>query len=94
MPAARESPLNAALTALGELPWSGVRMVDVAAAAASRQTLHNEFGSKTASPAPWWRRGHAHCDEPESCRPTTPTITSVMETTLSTETTSFRKTMP
>ncbi|UYQ64294.1 TetR/AcrR family transcriptional regulator [Streptomyces peucetius] len=47
MPAARESLLNAALAAVGELPWSAVRMVDVAAAAGvSRQTLYNEFGSK------------------------------------------------
>ncbi|MCX4819262.1 TetR/AcrR family transcriptional regulator [Streptomyces sp. NBC_01142] len=47
MPTARESLLNAALTALGELPWSGVRMADVASAAGvSRQTLYNEFGSK------------------------------------------------
>jgi AcrR family transcriptional regulator len=47
MPAARESLLNAALAALGDLPWSGVRMVDVASAAGvSRQTLYNEFGSK------------------------------------------------
>ncbi|MGI5402789.1 TetR/AcrR family transcriptional regulator [Streptomyces sp. CA-135486] len=47
MPTARESLLNAALTALAALPWSGVRMVDVASAAGvSRQTLYNEFGSK------------------------------------------------
>ncbi|MFF3320619.1 TetR/AcrR family transcriptional regulator [Streptomyces sp. NPDC002889] len=47
MPAARESLLNAALVALGDLPWSAVRMVDVASAAGvSRQTLYNEFGSK------------------------------------------------
>ncbi|MFF0450150.1 TetR family transcriptional regulator [Streptomyces sp. NPDC004609] len=47
MPTARESLLNAALAALDELPWSGVRMVDVASAAGvSRQTLYNEFGSK------------------------------------------------
>ncbi|MEW2633103.1 helix-turn-helix domain-containing protein [Streptomyces sp. NPDC048389] len=47
MPAARESLLNAALAALGDRPWSGVRMADVAAAAGvSRQTLYNEFGSK------------------------------------------------
>ncbi|WP_405998626.1 TetR/AcrR family transcriptional regulator [Streptomyces sp. NBC_00829] len=47
MPTARESLLNAALVALGELPWSAVRMVDVASAAGvSRQTLYNEFGSK------------------------------------------------
>ncbi|MEV4332512.1 TetR/AcrR family transcriptional regulator [Streptomyces sp. NPDC049597] len=47
MPAARESLLNAALVALGDLPWSGVRMTDVAGAAGvSRQTLYNEFGSK------------------------------------------------
>ncbi|MFF8956764.1 TetR/AcrR family transcriptional regulator [Streptomyces sp. NPDC014894] len=47
MPTARESLLNAALAALAEIPWSGVRMVDVAAAAGlSRQTLYNEFGSK------------------------------------------------
>ncbi|MBT2365278.1 TetR/AcrR family transcriptional regulator [Streptomyces sp. ISL-10] len=47
MPAARESLLDAALAALGELPWSGVRMTDVAGAAGvSRQTLYNEFGSK------------------------------------------------
>ncbi|MDQ1026253.1 AcrR family transcriptional regulator [Streptomyces umbrinus] len=47
MPAARESLLDAASTALGRRPWSAVRMVDVAAAAGvSRQTLYNEFGSK------------------------------------------------
>ncbi|MFI1885927.1 TetR/AcrR family transcriptional regulator [Streptomyces jumonjinensis] len=47
MPTARESLLDAALAALAESPWSGVRMVDVAVAAGlSRQTLYNEFGSK------------------------------------------------
>lgn len=47
MPAARESLLDAAYTALARRPWSGVRMVDVAAVAGvSRQTLYNEFGSK------------------------------------------------
>lgn len=47
MPAARESLLDAAFTALARRPWSAVRMVDVAAAAGvSRQTLYNEFGSK------------------------------------------------
>ncbi|MER7516104.1 TetR/AcrR family transcriptional regulator [Streptomyces sp. NPDC126499] len=39
--------LDAALAALTTLPWSAVRMVDVATAArVSRQTLYNEFGSK------------------------------------------------
>ncbi|MHA5050925.1 TetR/AcrR family transcriptional regulator [Streptomyces sp. SD15] len=47
MPAARESLLDAAYTALVRRPWSTVRMVDVAAVAGvSRQTLYNEFGSK------------------------------------------------
>ncbi|MFE7760223.1 TetR/AcrR family transcriptional regulator [Streptomyces sp. NPDC057438] len=47
MPAARESLLDAAYTALMRRPWSAVRMVDVAAVAGvSRQTLYNEFGSK------------------------------------------------
>ncbi|MGA4851205.1 TetR/AcrR family transcriptional regulator [Streptomyces sp. G5(2025)] len=47
MPAARESLLDAACTALARRPWPGVRMVDVAAVAGvSRQTLYNEFGSK------------------------------------------------
>ena len=47
MPAARESLLDSAYTALARRPWSAVRMVDVAAAAGvSRQTLYNEFGSK------------------------------------------------
>jgi AcrR family transcriptional regulator len=47
MPAARESLLDAAFTALAGRPWAAVRMVDVAAAAGvSRQTLYNEFGSK------------------------------------------------
>ncbi|MGW2020685.1 TetR/AcrR family transcriptional regulator [Streptomyces decoyicus] len=47
MPAARESLLDAAYTALMNRPWAAVRMVDVAAAAGvSRQTLYNEFGSK------------------------------------------------
>ncbi|MBD0745146.1 TetR/AcrR family transcriptional regulator [Streptomyces sp. CBMA152] len=47
MPTAREALLDAAVSALAALPWSGVRMVDVASAAGvSRQTLYNEFGSK------------------------------------------------
>ncbi len=47
MPAARQSLLDAAYTALARRPWSAVRMVDVAAAAGvSRQTLYNEFGGK------------------------------------------------
>ncbi|MFC7263167.1 TetR/AcrR family transcriptional regulator [Streptomyces lutosisoli] len=47
MPAARESLLDAAYTALVRRAWSAVRMVDVAAVAGvSRQTLYNEFGSK------------------------------------------------
>ncbi|MFC7219787.1 TetR/AcrR family transcriptional regulator [Streptomyces polyrhachis] len=47
MPTAREGLLDAAYAALGDRPWAGVRMVDVAAAAGvSRQTLYNEFGSK------------------------------------------------
>ncbi|WP_241539791.1 TetR/AcrR family transcriptional regulator [Streptomyces sp. M41(2017)] len=47
MPAARESLLDAAYTALARRAWSAVRMVDVAAVAGvSRQTLYNEFGSK------------------------------------------------
>lgn len=47
MATAREALLEAAFTALAARPWSGVRMVDVAAAArVSRQTLYNEFGSK------------------------------------------------
>ncbi|MES4904719.1 MULTISPECIES: TetR family transcriptional regulator [unclassified Streptomyces] len=47
MPAARESLLDAAFTALADRPWAVVRMVDVAVAAGvSRQTLYNEFGSK------------------------------------------------
>ncbi|OEJ25108.1 TetR family transcriptional regulator [Streptomyces agglomeratus] len=47
MATARQALLDAALTALARRPWSGVRMVDVAAAArVSRQTLYNEFGSK------------------------------------------------
>ncbi|GAU65360.1 putative TetR family transcriptional regulator [Streptomyces sp. NBRC 110611] len=47
MPAARESLLDAAYTALTTRAWASVRMVDVAAAAGvSRQTLYNEFGSK------------------------------------------------
>ncbi|MCB5908774.1 TetR/AcrR family transcriptional regulator [Streptomyces pinistramenti] len=47
MPAARESLLDAAYTALASRPWTAVRMVDVAArAGVSRQTLYNEFGSK------------------------------------------------
>ncbi|MFR9796498.1 TetR/AcrR family transcriptional regulator [Streptomyces sp. MS06] len=47
MPAARESLLDAAFTALARRSWTTIRMVDVAAAAGvSRQTLYNEFGSK------------------------------------------------
>jgi AcrR family transcriptional regulator len=47
MPTARERLLEAAHTAVGAQPWTGVRMVDVATAAGvSRQTLYNEFGTK------------------------------------------------
>ncbi|MEU4093869.1 TetR family transcriptional regulator [Streptomyces sp. NPDC026673] len=47
MPTARESLLDAALSALGDRSWATIRMVDVAAVAGvSRQTLYNEFGSK------------------------------------------------
>ena len=47
MPTARESLLDAASAALGDRPWTAVRMVEVAAAAGvSRQTLYNEFHSK------------------------------------------------
>jgi AcrR family transcriptional regulator len=47
MPTARESLLDAAFAALGDRPWTAVRMVEVAAAAGvSRQTLYNEFRSK------------------------------------------------
>ncbi|MFF9511658.1 TetR/AcrR family transcriptional regulator [Streptomyces sp. NPDC014724] len=47
MPTARDALLDAALSALATLPWSAVRMVDVASAAGvSRQTLYNEFGGK------------------------------------------------
>ncbi|MFF8830192.1 TetR/AcrR family transcriptional regulator [Streptomyces sp. NPDC015131] len=47
MPTARDALLDAAATALGELPWPAVRMVDVASAAGvSRQTLYHEFGGK------------------------------------------------
>lgn len=47
MPAARESLLDAAMTALTTRAWAAIRMVDVATAAGvSRQTLYNEFGSK------------------------------------------------
>ncbi|MFD0342435.1 TetR/AcrR family transcriptional regulator [Streptomyces sp. NPDC127117] len=47
MPTARKALLDAALSALATLPWTSVRMVDVASAAGvSRQTLHNEFGGK------------------------------------------------
>ncbi|MFF2325250.1 MULTISPECIES: TetR/AcrR family transcriptional regulator [unclassified Streptomyces] len=47
MRTARDALLDAARSALATLPWSAVRMVDVASAAGvSRQTLYNEFGSK------------------------------------------------
>ncbi|MEU3052989.1 TetR/AcrR family transcriptional regulator [Streptomyces griseus] len=47
MPTARQALLDAALRALDGGPWCAVRMVDVAAlAGVSRQTLHNEFGTK------------------------------------------------
>jgi AcrR family transcriptional regulator len=47
MPTARESLLDAAFAALGDRPWTAIRMVEVAAAAGvSRQTLYNEFSSK------------------------------------------------
>ncbi|MFJ6614529.1 TetR/AcrR family transcriptional regulator [Streptomyces sp. NPDC091289] len=48
MPTARQALLDAALRALADRPWHTVRMVDVAAlAGVSRQTLYNEFGTKS-----------------------------------------------
>ncbi|MDT0378068.1 TetR/AcrR family transcriptional regulator [Streptomyces sp. DSM 42041] len=47
MPTARESLLDAAHEAVSTRPWTGVRMVELAASAGvSRQTLYNEFGNK------------------------------------------------
>lgn len=47
MPTARDTLLEAAHAAVSERPWTGVRMVEIAArAGVSRQTLYNEFGSK------------------------------------------------
>ncbi|QIQ02770.1 TetR/AcrR family transcriptional regulator [Streptomyces liangshanensis] len=47
MPTAREALLDAAQSALAEVPWQAVRMVEVASAAGvSRQTLYNEFSGK------------------------------------------------
>ncbi|WP_405388719.1 TetR/AcrR family transcriptional regulator [Streptomyces sp. NBC_01102] len=39
-------------------------------------------------------RERCQCEEPDSCRPITPTITSEMDTSLRVETTSSRKTIP
>ncbi|MBY8881700.1 TetR/AcrR family transcriptional regulator [Actinacidiphila acidipaludis] len=47
MPTARDALLDAAFAALGDRPWTAIRMVEIAAAAGvSRQTLYNEFHSK------------------------------------------------
>lgn len=47
MPTARETLLEAAHAAVSTRPWTGVRMVELAAGAGvSRQTLYNEFGNK------------------------------------------------
>lgn len=43
---------------------------------------------------PGGRSGTGQCEEPESCRPITPTITREIETSLRVETTSSRKTIP
>ncbi|WTR14557.1 TetR/AcrR family transcriptional regulator [Streptomyces sp. NBC_00138] len=57
MPTARESLLEAAFAALGDRPWTAVRMVEVAAAAGvSRQTLYNEFSSKEGLARALFRR--------------------------------------
>lgn len=62
MPAARESLLDAAYTALTDRPWAAVRMVEVAAAAGvSRQTLYNEFGSKEGLARALVRRETDNC---------------------------------
>ncbi|WP_433858143.1 TetR/AcrR family transcriptional regulator [Streptomyces kronopolitis] len=62
MPAARESLLDAAYTALTDRPWTAVRMVEVAAAAGvSRQTLYNEFGSKEGLARALVRRETDNC---------------------------------
>ncbi|MCL6302370.1 TetR/AcrR family transcriptional regulator [Streptomyces kronopolitis] len=62
MPAARESLLDAAYTALADRPWAAVRMVEVAAAAGvSRQTLYNEFGSKEGLARALVRRETDNC---------------------------------
>jgi AcrR family transcriptional regulator len=47
MPTVRNALLDAAFAALGDRPWTAIRMVEIAAAAGvSRQTLYNEFHSK------------------------------------------------
>lgn len=57
MPTARESLLDAAFAALGDRPWTEIRMIEVATAAGvSRQTLYNEFRSKEGLAAALIRR--------------------------------------
>ena len=57
MPTARDALLDAAFAALGNRPWTAIRMVEVAAAAGvSRQTLYNEFHSKDGLAAALIRR--------------------------------------
>jgi AcrR family transcriptional regulator len=57
VPTVRDSLLDAAFAALGNRPWTAIRMVEVAAAAGvSRQTLYNEFRSKEGLAAALIRR--------------------------------------
>jgi AcrR family transcriptional regulator len=62
MPSAREALLESAYSALSTLPWTAVRMVDVAVrAGVSRQTLYNEFGSKDGLARALIRRAADSC---------------------------------
>ncbi|PCG86442.1 TetR family transcriptional regulator [Streptomyces sp. WZ.A104] len=61
MPTARQALLDAAVRALADRPWRTVRLVDVAAlAGVSRQTLHNEFGTKDGLAGALLRRAADH----------------------------------
>lgn len=104
-PGARTAPVPAQRRADAGPPAPGELVAETAACAGERWAAGCEVAVRLAlshvvAPAVPWRPGPrdpgpgGQCAEPESWRPTTPTITSVIETILSVDTTSPRKTIP
>ncbi|GAA3940103.1 TetR/AcrR family transcriptional regulator [Streptomyces gulbargensis] len=96
-PGARPAPVPAQRRADAGLPAPGELVAATAACAGERWAAGCEIAVRLALShvvAPALPGAGGQCVEPDSWRPMTPTITSVIETILSVETRSPRKTMP